>query len=53
MGRRGGMLYQVYQAHCDMMGPLRALASGAISAIGAPLVGFTNMPVLRNLTATY
>ncbi len=47
------MLYQAYQAHCDMMGPLRALASGAISAIGAPLVGFTNMPVLRNLTATY
>jgi polyhydroxyalkanoate depolymerase len=36
-----------------MMGPLRALASGAISAIGAPLVGFTNTPVLRNLTATY
>ncbi len=30
MGRRGGMLYQAYQAHCDMMGPLRALASGAI-----------------------
>jgi len=53
VGRRGGMLYQAYQAHCDMMGPLRALASGAISAIGAPLVGFTNTPVLRNLTATY
>jgi poly(3-hydroxybutyrate) depolymerase len=53
VGRRRGMLYQAYQAHCDMMGPLRALASGAISAIGAPLVGFTNTPVLRNLTATY
>jgi poly(3-hydroxybutyrate) depolymerase len=47
------MLYQAYQAHCDMMGPLRAMASGAISAIGMPLVGLTNTPVLRNLTAVY
>ena len=47
------MLYQAYQAHCDMMGPLRAMASGAISAIGMPLVGLSNTPVLRNLTAVY
>src|ERR1700754_2409971 len=47
------MLYQAYQAHCDMMGPLRAMASGAISAIGMPLVGMSNTPVLRNLTAVY
>src|SRR5215470_1803549 len=47
------MLYQAYQAHCDMMGPLRALASGAIAAIGTPLVGLTNTPVVRNLTAVY
>ena len=53
MGRRGGMLYQAYQAHCDMMGPLRAMASGAMSAIGIPLVGLSNTPVLRNLTAVY
>jgi poly(3-hydroxybutyrate) depolymerase len=53
VGRRGGMLYQAYQAHCDMMGPLRAMASGAISAIGTPLVGFSNTPALRNLTAVY
>jgi poly(3-hydroxybutyrate) depolymerase len=53
VGRRRGMLYQAYQAHCDMMGPLRAMASGAISAIGMPLVGFSNTPVLRNLTAVY
>jgi poly(3-hydroxybutyrate) depolymerase len=53
VGRRGGMLYQAYQAHCDMMGPLRAMASGAISAIGMPLVGLSNTPVLRNLTAVY
>jgi poly(3-hydroxybutyrate) depolymerase len=46
------MLYQAYQAHCDMMGPLRALASGAIAAIGTPLAGLTNTP-LRNLTAVY
>ena len=47
------MLYQAYQAHCDMMGPLRAMASGAISAIGMPLLGLSNTPVLRNLTAVY
>jgi poly(3-hydroxybutyrate) depolymerase len=47
------MIYQAYQAHCDMMGPLRAMASGAISAIGMPLVGLSNTPVLRNLTAVY
>jgi polyhydroxyalkanoate depolymerase len=47
------MLYQAYQAHCDMMGPLRAMASGAISAIGMPLLGLSNSPVLRNLTAVY
>jgi poly(3-hydroxybutyrate) depolymerase len=41
------MLYQAYQAHCDMMGPLRTLASGAIAAIGTPPAG------LRNLTAVY
>src|SRR5215475_14005567 len=46
------MLYQAYQAHCDMMGPLRALASGAIAAIGTPPAGMTNTP-LRNLTAVY
>jgi poly(3-hydroxybutyrate) depolymerase len=46
------MLYQAYQAHCDMMGPLRALASGAIAAIGIPPTGLTNTP-LRNLTAVY
>ena len=46
------MLYQAYLAHCDMMGPLRALASGAIAAIGIPPTGLTNTP-LRNLTAVY
>jgi poly(3-hydroxybutyrate) depolymerase len=34
------------------MGPLRALASGAIAAIGIPPTGLTNTP-LRNLTAVY
>jgi poly(3-hydroxybutyrate) depolymerase len=46
------MLYQAYQAHCDMMGPLRALASGAIAAIGTPPTGMATTP-LRNLTAVY
>jgi len=48
-----GMLYQAYQLHCDMMGPLRAFAGSATAAIGQPLNGFSGHPVLRNLTAAY
>src|SRR5215468_10222087 len=51
-GAPWGMLYQAYQAHCDMMGPLRTLASGAVAAIGTPPAGMTSTP-LRNLTAVY
>src|SRR5712672_4234225 len=48
------MLYQAYQVHCDIMAPLRALASSAAAgAIGEPLTGFSGHPLLRNVTATY
>jgi len=47
------MLYQVYQAHTDIMIPVRAWAGSALKAIGLPLVGVTDNAVLRNLTAAY
>src|SRR5215470_2974328 len=48
-----GMLYQVYQAHNDIMGPVRNWAGAALSAIGKPLAGIADNAVLRNLTAAY
>jgi poly(3-hydroxybutyrate) depolymerase len=47
------MLYQAYQAHCDIMGPLRTLAGRAAMAVGVPLTGLTDNALLRNLTAVY
>jgi polyhydroxyalkanoate depolymerase len=47
------MLYQAYQAHSDIMGPVRMLAASAMKAIGQPLSGITDNAVLRNLTAAY
>lgn len=47
------MLYQAYQAHCDIVGPLRALAGRAATVIGVPPVGFGDSQLLRNLTAVY
>jgi poly(3-hydroxybutyrate) depolymerase len=47
------MLYQVYQAHTDIMIPVRAWAGSALKAIGIPLAGVTDNAVLRNLTAAY
>jgi poly(3-hydroxybutyrate) depolymerase len=47
------MLYQAYQAHCDIMGPLRAIAGKAAMAIGVPPIGFGDSQLLRNLTAVY
>jgi poly(3-hydroxybutyrate) depolymerase len=44
------MLYQAYQAHNDIMGPVRALAGMAIATSGLPRLDST---VLRNLTAAY
>jgi poly(3-hydroxybutyrate) depolymerase len=47
------MLYQVYQAHSDIMVPVRNWAGSALAAIGRPLAGITDNAVLRNLTAAY
>jgi len=47
------MLYQVYQAHTDIMVPVRNWAGAALGAIGKPLSGVADNAVLRNLTATY
>jgi poly(3-hydroxybutyrate) depolymerase len=47
------MLYQIYQAHTDIMVPVRNWAGTALQAIGLPLAGVTDNVVLRNLTAAY
>jgi polyhydroxyalkanoate depolymerase len=47
------MLYQIYQAHSDIMVPVRSWAGSALQAIGLPLAGVTDNLVLRNLTAAY
>src|SRR5580704_14633609 len=47
------MLYQAYQAHSDILGPVRMLAVSAMKAIGQPLTGITDNALLRNLTAAY
>ena len=43
------MLYQAYQAHADLMVPVRALAALAASRIGPPFT--ENLGIVRNLTA--
>ena len=45
------MLYQAYQAHSDIMVPVRAFAGAALQAF-SPLNGFSD-PVVKNLTAAY
>jgi poly(3-hydroxybutyrate) depolymerase len=47
------MLYQAYQAHSDIMVPVRTWAGSALRALGQPLVGVTDNVVLRNLSAAY
>jgi poly(3-hydroxybutyrate) depolymerase len=48
------MLYQAYQAHCDIMGPVRAFASSAAGRLGGRLFSeAVGTPVLRNLSAAY
>src|SRR5215218_2606111 len=51
-GRR--MLYQAYQAHCDIMEPVRALAASAAGRLGGRLFPVSlGTPALRNLSAAY
>src|SRR5499426_2888677 len=45
------MLYQAYQAHCDLTAPLRAMAGMVVR--GHPLAAFPDHGLLRNLTAVY
>jgi poly(3-hydroxybutyrate) depolymerase len=45
------MLYLAYQAHADIMVPVRAWASMAMAAAGQPFLA--DNPVVRNLSAVY
>jgi polyhydroxyalkanoate depolymerase len=47
------MLYQAYQAHSDIMAPLRAFAEMAAGSIGARLNGAARPSMLSNLGAGY
>jgi len=47
------MLYQAYQAHSDIMIPVRNWAGSALRTLGQPLMGMADNAVLRNLTAAY
>src|SRR5271165_6051357 len=47
------MLYQAYQAHSDIMVPVRAWAGRALQVMGGKQVGIADNAVLRNLTAAY
>jgi poly(3-hydroxybutyrate) depolymerase len=47
------MLYQAYQAHSDVMVPVRAWAGRALEVIGGRWVGIADNVMLRNLTAAY
>ena len=47
------MLYQAYQAHSDIMGPVRALAGKAAAHLGDRLNGSPRPSALSNLTAAY
>ena len=47
------MLYQVYQAHSDIMVPVRAFAGKALQAVGEKLNGSARPSALGNLTAAY
>ncbi len=47
------MLYQAYQAHADIMVPVRRLAGMAARAIGGRVNGAMRPTILSNLTAAY
>jgi len=47
------MLYQAYQAHADLTGPVRTLAGMAAASLGERLNGSARPSVLSNLTAAY
>lgn len=45
------MIYQAYQAHSDLMAPLRALASMAAAALNGPTTGSAANVFARNIAA--
>ncbi len=47
------MLYQAYQAHADMMAPVRAFAGLAATSLGERLNGAARPSALSNMTAAY
>lgn len=47
------MLYQAYQAHADIMGPVRSFAGVAAKSVGARLNGAARPSALSNLNAAY
>jgi polyhydroxyalkanoate depolymerase len=47
------MLYQAYQAHSDIMVPVRALAGAALRSVAPRLNGSARPSMLSNLTAAY
>ena len=47
------MLYQAYQAHSDIMIPVRKWAAAALHTLGQSLAGITDNAALRNLSAAY
>ncbi|MFN3659527.1 MAG: polyhydroxyalkanoate depolymerase [Pseudolabrys sp.] len=47
------MLYQAYQSHADIMGPLRSFAGMAARTVGARLNGSARPSALSSLTAAY
>jgi polyhydroxyalkanoate depolymerase len=47
------MLYQAYQAHADIMGPVRALANVAARTLGERLNGSARPSTMSNLNAAY
>ena len=47
------MLYQAYQAHADIMGPVRKFAGMAARTVAEQFNGSARPTVLNNLTAAY
>jgi poly(3-hydroxybutyrate) depolymerase len=47
------MLYQAYQAHCDLVAPLRAFAGSVAASAARSILGWPEQAAIRNLTAAY
>lgn len=48
-----GMMYQAYQAHTDLMAPVKAFARLAREILKVPYPGFSDNVLVRNLSAAY